>query len=306
MALGFVPDSPLEFMNTRPITSEDTDAVAEFVGLARERPNDLVDPFPPATEMEILADMGARGKGPGRPRVALGEGGEVVGWGAVDFSPAMKRALLVGPVVHPAQRTKGHGRNLMQAMVQNARDAHQKHVRVCVGAHNGAGQALLRAEGFRASERHTCLRLPRPPEIPALEEMQGIRVERVDPEHAETYFDFTCKFVPRQPRQVGALLKADAYAAFLAYKGGRPVACVEIDMRYGEIATVENVDGPPSLLHRGLGNLLLAEAARVAFGNDRIQAVELLMPGTDRARHDQMRERGFQVQHELVAFEQRI
>jgi ribosomal protein S18 acetylase RimI-like enzyme len=306
MALGFVPDSPLEFMNTRPITSQDTAAVSDLVRLVRGRPNDLVDPFPPATEWEILADMGARGKGPGRPRVALGENGVVAGWGAVDFSPAMKRALLVGPVVHPAQRRKGHGRNLLQAMLQNARDAHQKHVRVGVGAHNGAGQALLRAEGFRASERHTCLRLQRPPEIPEIEEMPGIRIERVDAEHDHVYFDFTCKLVPRQPRQVGALLKTDAYAALLAYKGDRPVACVEVDMRYGEIATVENVDGPPSLLHRGLGNLLLAEATRVAFANDRIKAVEMLMPGTDRARHDQMRERGFQVQHELVAFEQKI
>jgi len=305
MALGFVPDSPLEFMKTRPITSQDTAPVADLVQLVRARPNDLVDPFPPATETEILADMGARGKGPGRPRVAL-ERGEVVGWGAVDFSPAMKRAALVGPVVHPAHRTKGHGRNLIRALVQNAKDAHQKHVRVCLGAHNGAGQALLRAEGFRASERHTCLRMPRPAEVPALEEMAGIRVERVDADDDDTYFDFTCKFVPRQPRQIGALLKADEYAALLAYKSGRPVACVEVDMRYGDIATIENVDGPPSLLHRGLGNLLLAEAARLAFGNDRIQAVELLMPGTDRARHDKMRERGFQVQHELVAFELRI
>jgi ribosomal protein S18 acetylase RimI-like enzyme len=306
MALGFVPDSPLEFMNTRPITSQDTAPAAELVRLVRERPNDLVDPFPPATENELLADMGARGKGPGRPRVALGEDGEVVGWGAVDFSPSMKRALLVGPVVHPAQRTKGHGRNLIQALLQNARDAHQKHVRVGVGAHNGAGQALLRAEGFRATERHTCLRLQQPPEIPALDEMAGIRVARVDADHSDRYFDFTCKFVPRQPRQVGALLKADDYAAFLAYKGDRPVACVEVDMRYGDVATVENVDGPPSLLHRGLGNLLLAEAARVAFEHARIQAVDLLMPGTDRARHDQMRERGFQIQHELVAYELRI
>ncbi|MHC4972152.1 MAG: GNAT family N-acetyltransferase [Planctomycetota bacterium] len=306
MALGFVPDSPLEFMNTRPISSDDTAPVAELVQLVRQRPNDMVDPFPPATETEILADMGARGRGPGRTRVALGENGEVVGCGAVDYSPAMKRALLVGPVVHPAQRTKGHGRNLMQAMVQNARDAHQKHVRACVAARNGAGQALLRAEGFRATGRHTCLRLSRPREIPALEEMQGIRVERVDPDDGEAYFKFTSKLVPRQPRQVGALLKANDYAAFLAHKGGRPVACVEVDMRWGETATVENVDGPPSLLHRGLGNRLLAEAAHVAFANDRIQAVELLMPGTDRARHDQMRARGFEVLHELVTFELRI
>ncbi|MHC4819560.1 MAG: GNAT family N-acetyltransferase, partial [Planctomycetota bacterium] len=260
-------------MKTRPISSDDTASVAELVQLVRERPNDLVDPFPPATETEILADMGARGRGPGRPRVALGEDGVVVGCGAVDFSPAMKRSLLVGPVVHPAHRTKGHGRNLMQAMLQNARDAQQKHVRACIGAHNGAGQALLRAEGFRATGRHTCLSLPRPPHLPALEEMQGIRVARVDPEDGDAYFDFTCKLVPRQPRQVGALLKADYYAAFLAYKGGRPVACVEVDMRWGKTATVENVDGPPSLLHRGLGNRLLAEAAHTAFGNDRIGAV---------------------------------
>lgn len=293
-------------MNTRPISSDDTAVVADLVQLVRARPNDLVDPFPPSTETEILADMGARGRGPGRTRVALGEHGEVVGCAALDYSPAMKRALLVGPVVHPTQRTKGHGRNLVQAIVQSARVAHQKHVRACVGAHNGAGQALLRAEGFRASGRHTCLRLARPPEIPRLEELPGLRIERVDPEDWQAHFDFTCRLVPRQARQISALLKADDYAAFLAYKGDRPVACVELDMRWGETATVENVDGPPSLLHRGLGNRLLAEAMHTAFGKDRIQAVELLMPGTERARHDQMRARGFEVTHELVAFELRV
>ncbi|MHC4549975.1 MAG: GNAT family N-acetyltransferase [Planctomycetota bacterium] len=289
----------------RSVQSDDSAAVAELVQLVRERPNDLVDPFPPSTEAEVLADMGARGKGqPGHPQVAI-EGGEVVGWGAIDYSPALRRALLVGPVVHPAHRTKGHGRRLLRRLMDDAREAHQKSLRVCVGTHNGAGQALLKADGFTQAERNTCLRLARPSSVPELE-MEGIRIERVDSEHGDTYFDFTRKLIPRQRRQVRALLKAEHYAAFLAYKRGKPVGCIEVDMRYGDTAVVENVDAPPSLLSRGLGNTLLAEAVREAFANQHIQALTFLMSGTDRARLEALAQQGFQVSHELVAFELRL
>ncbi|MFQ5578518.1 MAG: GNAT family N-acetyltransferase, partial [Anaerolineae bacterium] len=61
----------------------------------------------------MLVDMGARGKGqPCHPRVAV-EGEGIVGYGALDFSPAMRQAQLVGPVVHPEHRRRGHGRALL-------------------------------------------------------------------------------------------------------------------------------------------------------------------------------------------------
>ena len=102
------------------------------------------------------------------------------------------------------------------------------------------------------------------------------------------------------------LLKADNYVAIFAWKDGQPIACVEVDMRFGDAATIENLDAPPSMLHGGLGNALLLEAARTAFSTERIQGLDLLMSGTDRARRDGMAEHGFEVRHELVTFELRL
>jgi len=291
-------------MSTRPISSADAADAAEVVRLVRERPNDLVDPFPPATEMEVLVDMGSRGKGqPSHPRVAV-DGDEVVGWAAIDYSSVMRRAVLVGPVVHPAHRTKGYGSDLLVDLVQCGRDARQRHLRAVIGSNNTAGSALLKAAGFQPRDRHTCVRLARPPAVPELD-LEGLRVERVDSEHGDTYYDFTQKLVPRQRRQVRGLLKADDYAAFLAYKDGKPVACIEIDMRYGDVASVETVEAPPSIMSK-VGNALLLHAVRLAFEHDRIQSVDLLMAGTDRAQLEKMAEHGFEIRHELVAFEMKL
>ena len=292
-------------MSIRRIHSEDAPAVAEMVRLVRDRPNDLIDPFPPCVEMELLCDMAARGKGEATHASIAVDGDAVVGFGALDYSSEMKRAHLVGPVVHPAHRTKGHGRALLDFLLDQARAARQRHVRTMVGARNKAAQALLKAAGFRARDRHTCLRLARTPRFPDIE-LDGIEIRRVDAELADTYFDFTRKFVPRQPAQTRSLLKTDSYCAILAFKKGKPVGCVEVDLRNGPIASVENLDAPPSLLHKGLGNALLSEAVRAAFERDEVQAIDLLMSGTDRERLDALAERGFEVRHELVGYELRL
>ena len=136
-------------MSTRPITSDDAAAAADLVRVVRERPNDRIDPFPPAHEMEVLVDAGARGKGPDRHPVVATADEVVVGYGALDCSPEMKTASLVGPVVHPANRRQGHGRNLLRDLIQQARAADQRFVTTLIGSDNGAAEALLKAEGFR-------------------------------------------------------------------------------------------------------------------------------------------------------------
>jgi len=308
MRSGFLPDQPGEIrgkMLTRRIRSGDAAAAAELGRLVRERPNDTVDPFPPSVENEVLADMGARGKDSGGQALVACEGELIVGYGALDFSPQLRRALIVGPIVHPAHRRKGHGQALLQELLDQARSVRQRHVRILVGARNGAAEALLRANGFRRKERHTCLRLTRPERLPCIK-LGRIAIERVGPESADLYFEFTRKFVPRQPRQTRSLLKADTYTAILAYRDGKPVGCVEVDTRYGPVACVETLEAPPSLLHKGLGNALLSEAIKAAFENPSVTALDLVMAGADRERIEVLVKNGFLVRHELLAYELRL
>ena len=59
-------------MVTSAIHSEHAASAAALVQLIRSRPNDLIDPDPPSAEMEVLVDMGARGKGDdAHPRISI-------------------------------------------------------------------------------------------------------------------------------------------------------------------------------------------------------------------------------------------
>ena len=292
-------------MSTRPITSADAHAAAEIIRLIRARPNDLIDPFPPAVEMEVLADSGARGRGADtHPRVAEHEG-TVVGYGAVDFSPDLRAARLVGPVVHPAHRNKGYGRRLLHDLLDQARTAHQKQLTASVGSQNLAGGALLKAEGFRKRATHTCLRMTRPPR-PAELSMNDIIVRRVAYDDADVVSEYIKPLVPRTAKQTRSLLKSDEYAIILAFRNGSPTGLVEVDMRYGEIASVEHLEGPDTLIQKGLGNLLLAEAVRVAFQDESIDRLDLLVAGTNKKLIASYVEAGFQRRHELVTYELKL
>ena len=308
MSLGVVPDRPEEFPGNITITaihSGQAKSASELVQAIRPRPNDLVDPWLPDREMEVLVDMGARGKGDTfNPRIALA-GTDVLAYGALDFSPEMKRAQVLGPLVHPAHRRKGLGQAILTALLEQARTAGQKAVRAAVGTHNGAGRAFLEAAGFRAKEGHTCLRLPRPPRLPSVE-MKGITLRPVEAEDGALYYDFTKRLVPRQPKQARALLKSDEYVAILAWRGQEPVGCVEIDMRAGDVASLEVLEGPPPLLQKGLGNLLLAEAIRVAFSADRTTCLDFLLAGAEAGRIEHMTKLGFQVRYELLGLEMKL
>ncbi len=292
-------------MSTRRIHSEDAAAAGEIVRLARERSEDLIDPFPPSQEIEVLVDMGARGKAdPTHARIAV-SGVAVAGYGALDYSSEMRRAHLIGPVVHPDQRRKGFGRALLNDLTDQARVARQRYVRTAVGARNRGAQALLKKAGFKRKETHTCLRLARPESIPTIA-VDNVEIRRVESELDDLYFDFTRKLVPRQPKQMRSLLKSDAYVVILAFKNDKPVGCVEVDLRNGSVASVENLDAPPSLLHRGLGNALLVEAMAAAFERDNVDVLDLVVSGTDRSRLEGLQSAGFQVRHEVIGYELRV
>jgi len=291
-------------MTTRRIHHEDAASAASLVQRARARRQDLIDPFPPAREMEVLADMGARQDEQARAWVAL-EGDDVVGYGALDYSPEMRRALLIGPVVDLAHRNKGYGLALLDELVDHARVARQKYVRVAIGEDNAAAETLLRRAGFRRRDTHTCVRLKRPKALPKFD-VPDVKVTRVEPEDDTLYYGFTCKFVPRIKRQTRSLLKSDDYIAILAHKRDRPVGCVEVDLRFGDVASIENLDAPPSLLHKGLGNALVGEAMRAAFERESVTAIDLLLAGEDDQRVEAMKAMGFEVRHKLVAHELRL
>ena len=296
-------------MGIRPITSADAAIAAELVRLVRERPNDRNDPAPACQEAEILADSGARGKGADRhPLVAIQANGDddlVVGYGALDVSPEMRRARLVGPVVHPAHRRSGHGARLLAALLEQARASRQRTVGVAIGRDNGAAEALLAAHGFRLKKIQTCLRLDKPLRIPELE-MDGVRVQRIGPDDAHGLFAFTRKLVPRTAKQVRSLLKSDDYAALLAYRGDEVVGFGELDMRYGRVAAVEEVDGVPALIRKGLGNVLLARLMGIAFSGG-AEALELVVaedPSDKRVRGYVAA--GFEIRAELAGYEIRL
>lgn len=292
-------------MSTRPITSADAAAAAEVVRVVRERPNDRIDPFPPAHEMEVLVDAGARGKGPDRHPIVGVEDDQVVACGALDCSPDMKTAALVGPVVHPAHRRRGHGGRVLQDMLQQARTADQKSVTALIGGENGAAAAMLARADFTRKKTYTCLRISKPAHFPELE-MENVTIRRVGYDGSEEVVEFTKKLVPRRPKQVRSLLKTDDYAVLLAYRKDKLVAFAELDMRFGEVATVEQVDGVASALQKGLGNLLLGRLMPIAFAHARIQQFELLAEGTDRRQLEVYEKAGFKVAGEMHGYESKV
>jgi len=290
---------------TRAITSADAAAAAALAGLVRARPNDFIDPFPPGSEAEVLADSGARGREEEtHPRIAVFDR-MVVGYGAVDFSPELKLARLVGPVIHPAHRRKGYGRQLLDDLLGQAVKAGQKYARATIGLQNGAARALLEQAEFRHKDSHTLLRLPRPARVEPLA-MEGIEIRRMEAEQFEDVYDLSCKSVPRTEKQTRSLLKSEEYAVLVAFKDEEPIGIVEVDLRTGKGATIEWLDGPPSLIHRGLGPVLLAEAMQVAFAREATAHLDLLVAGTDAERIQAHTQIGFTIVHEICRFERKI
>jgi len=304
----FLTDHRLKFrgkMTTRLISSEHAASVAELGRLVRERPEDRVDPFPPPFEIEVLADSGARANEEHcRPRVALEEGVPVA-YGALNFSPHLKWGQLVGPVVHPDCRRKGHGTMVLRDLMGQAKTNNLKRLRVVVGEANKAAHGFLETSGFNAMERHTCLRLRRPPRQVDMQ-MQGVTARRAWADDSELLYELSCRLAPRTQKQLRSLLKTNTYGIIVAFQKLKPVGFAEVDMRHGKVATLEQVEGPPSLIHKGLGNLLLLEAMRIAFADEQTEALEVLVMGAEPERLKAYEAVGFQRSHGLIAFESKV
>ncbi len=286
---------------TRPCTSEDSASVAALVQLVRGRPEDTIDPFPPCIEAEVLADGAARLKEPEcRARVAVAEGG-LVGYAALDYCPELRDALLIGPVIHPDCRRSGRGTSLLVEILRQARLVRQRRVRASVGAFNNAAQAFLRESGFVEVARHTCLRLPRVSEVPFFKTRRA-RVARAKYDHTPEVHAFVRKFVPRTERQTRSLLKSDSYAIFIAYEREAIVGFVEVDMRFGEVATIEQLQGKQPLLGKGLGVALMAEGARCAFAHPDVRYLDFVIAGDAPREIRRYTRAGFLARHDVVEY----
>jgi hypothetical protein len=136
--------------------------------------------------------------------------------------------------------------------------------------------------------------------------MENVTIRRVSYEDADEVVNATRKLVPRRPKQVRSLLKTDDYAILLGYRKGKLVGFAELDMRFGNVATVEQIDGTPSAIQRGLGNLLLARLMPIAFAHARIEHFELLAEGTDRGQLETYEMAGFKTHGELHGYEIKV
>jgi len=291
---------------TRAFTSADSAAVAELARIVRSRPKDCIDPFPPASDLEVLADAGARGKsGDGRrPRVVDGEGG-VISYGALDYSEDLHRAQLVGPIVHPGHRHKGHGRVVLDSLIEQARIGKQKEIRATLGGMNQGGRALLEKAGFKLLACNTLLRIARPTEFTQLH-LDGTEVRQATYDDWEELHEFVRKLVPRNGKQTRSLLKTSEYIALLAYRRKQIVGFAEVDLRQTGLAILEHLDGPPNMLHKGLGNLLLSESVRAAFAHPDVESFELVAVGNDPNMLANYEMAGFERLHELLVYELKL
>jgi len=279
--------------------------VAELARIVRTRPKDCVDPWPPATELEVLADAGARGKGtPRHPRVVETDAG-LVAYGAVDYSDDLKRAQLLGPIVHPAHRHKGFGKLLLEDLLEQAREAKQKEVRGTVGGMNQAGRALLESHGFQTLACNTVMRLGRPEKYGELH-LEGVDVRQATYDDWADVHDFIRKLVPRTEKQTRSVLKTSEYIVLLAYQRRRVIGFAEVDLRQGNVATLEHLDGPPNMLHKGLGNLMLWESVRTAFQHDHIEFFDFVVVGNDPKIVGRYMDAGFETRHDLIVFETKL
>ena len=106
-------------------------------------------PRPP----EAMAAWFATKRANGFPVIgAVDEAGALAGfasWGAFRAFPAYKYTVEHSIYVHRAQRGRGLGRVLMQALIERARGSDQVHVMVgCIDASNAASIALHEQFGF--------------------------------------------------------------------------------------------------------------------------------------------------------------
>jgi len=291
--------------SSRLFKSADSAQVAELSRIVRARPKDCIDPYPPASDLEVLADAGARGKGEMRHPHVVESDGHVIAYGALDFSEDLHRAQLVGPIVHPAHRHRGCAQLLINSLVEQARLADQEEIRATVGGMNQAGRVLLEKAGFKTLACNTLLRITRPESFGEVH-MDGVTVRRATYDDWEEVHEFVRKLVPRNAKQTRSLLKTSEYIVLVATRRGHAVGFAEVDLRQRPNALLEHLDGPPNMLHVGLGNLLLWESVRAAFEDPAVEFFELVAVGNDPKMLTAYTNVGFEQCHDLVVYELKL
>ena len=84
------------------------------------------------------------------------------------------------------------------------------------------------------------------------------------------------------------------------------VGYAEVDLRAGDVATLEQLDGESARIRKGLGNMLVTEAMRAAFRNEGIQQFEFLVPGNNLAQIESFTDAGMERRYELVTYELKL
>ncbi|GAA3160762.1 mycothiol synthase [Planomonospora alba] len=133
-------------------------------------------------------------------------------------------------VVHPAFRRRGHGRRLLQAVLERAGDGLRLWAH---GGHPGAG-ALARAEGLEKVRELWQMRRPLSAPLPGFTLPEGVRLRTFDPAaDAEAWVALNARAFAHHPEQGAWTLEDlrrrerepwfDPAGFFLAVRGERPV-----------------------------------------------------------------------------------
>jgi predicted N-acetyltransferase YhbS len=170
---------------------------------------------------------------------------------------------------------------------------------------NQAGRALLESAGFKTLACNTVLRLGRPERYGELH-LEGVDIRQATYDDWEDVHEFVRKLVPRTEKQTRSVLKTSEYLVLLANQRRRVIGFAEVDLRQGNVATLEHLDGPPNMLHKGLGNLLLWESVRAAFESSETEFFDFVVVGNDPKILSRYMDAGFERRHDQIVFEAKL
>jgi mycothiol synthase len=102
--------------------------------------------------------------------------GKLVGYGVALEQPSQRCTIYV--VIHPSQRRKGLGSQLLALTLSRARDVGAKNVLVYANEHNQASDLFLNHHNFQAVGSSGSLKLPAQAETPSAEFPTGFTLKR--------------------------------------------------------------------------------------------------------------------------------
>jgi mycothiol synthase len=102
--------------------------------------------------------------------------GKLAGYGAALEQPSQRCTIYA--VVHPSQRRKGLGSQLLELTLARAREVGSKTILVYANEHNSASNLFLRHHGFAIAGSSGSMKAPASLEIPAFEFPKGFTLKR--------------------------------------------------------------------------------------------------------------------------------